>query len=246
MIKRNIHDIQPPLEMHKDDRGSIIDIFYKEHIGHVAIIDSFSGALRGDHYHKKSIQHILITKGSLEYWYTTFGSDEDPECVFISEGDIITTPPFEIHALRITEDNQFIVFGQGVRGGKDYESDTHRLDYTIIPIHCDSDIKLHLGCGPRKLPGYIHVDIDPYDHIDYRCDIKKLPMFQNESVNIIYSCGTLIYFDRDEVMEVLKEWKRILKTGGQLFISVPDFENIVNVYLREKNMEDRGILCPLF
>ena len=44
---------------------------------------------------------------------------------------MISTPPFEIHALRITKKNEFIVFSQGLRGGKDYEKDTFRVDNII-------------------------------------------------------------------------------------------------------------------
>ena len=39
----------------------------------------------------------------------------------------------EIHAMRILEnDTQFIVFSEGLRGGKDYEADTFRVA-SIIP-----------------------------------------------------------------------------------------------------------------
>ena len=70
MDYRNIRiKVKKPLQSIKDKRGSIIDIFYKQKINHVAIIDSKPNTLRGNHYHKKTIQHMLITQGSLEYWY---------------------------------------------------------------------------------------------------------------------------------------------------------------------------------
>ena len=47
------------------------------------------------------------------------------------ENDLISTPPFEIHALKISKENHFIVFASGMRGGKDYESDTFRVDPII-------------------------------------------------------------------------------------------------------------------
>ena len=134
MIKRNVwKDVKDPLELHEDDRGRIADIFYQENIQHVAIIDSKAGSLRGDHYHKQTTQHMLITKGSLEYWHKPVDSDEPAECEILKEGDVVTTPPNEIHALRILEDNQFVVFTEGVRGGKDYELDTFRVSPSIIP-----------------------------------------------------------------------------------------------------------------
>jgi len=75
---------------------------------------------------------MLMTKGSLEYWYKPVGSNEPAQMVVARVGDLVTTPPNEIHALVITDEgNQFIVFSEGKRGGKDYESDTFRTDSII-------------------------------------------------------------------------------------------------------------------
>lgn len=76
---------------------------------------------------------MLMTKGSLEYWYKPVDSDEPAQMVVAFVGDIVSTPPNEVHALRVgPEGNQFIVFSEGIRGGKDYESDTFRVE-NIIP-----------------------------------------------------------------------------------------------------------------
>jgi len=117
-----------PLELHVDDRGSIADVFYNTNINHVAIIKSEPNTIRGNHYHKETTQHMLITKGSLEYWYKPVDSDEPAKMYLATVGDLVTTRPHEIHALKITpEGNEFIVFSEGKRGGKDYESDTFRV-----------------------------------------------------------------------------------------------------------------------
>ena len=48
------------------------------------------------------------------------------------KGDLITTSPYEIHTLKITEKgNTFIVFSEGKRGGSNYESDTFRVPSII-------------------------------------------------------------------------------------------------------------------
>jgi quercetin dioxygenase-like cupin family protein len=133
MKNKNIWSLpEAPLELHEDSRGKIVDIFYKKNINHVAVVQSVKGSVRGNHYHKMTTQHMLITKGSLEYWHKPLGSDQDAECVLLEEGDFVSTPPNEIHALNIVEDNEFVVFTEGIRGGKDYESDTFRLNENII------------------------------------------------------------------------------------------------------------------
>ena len=133
MKNRNIwKNIADPLELNQDDRGKIVDIFYNENINHVAVIDSEPNIIRGNHYHKLTTQHILITKGSLLYYYQKLNSDVKPNYFEMFEGDIVSTPPLEIHALKIGNlGNQFIVFSSGLRGGKDYESDTFRVSSII-------------------------------------------------------------------------------------------------------------------
>jgi quercetin dioxygenase-like cupin family protein len=43
-------------------------------------------------------------------------------------GDLIITPPNEIHAMRTLKKNcEFLVFAKGSRGAKDYEKDTYRI-----------------------------------------------------------------------------------------------------------------------
>ena len=130
---RNIwEDVQKPLELHTDSRGSIVDLFYNEAINHVATIVSEPHAIRGNHYHKETTQHMLMIRGSLEYWYKSVDSNKKAKMVIAREGDLVSTGPNEIHALRIgPKGNEFIVFSQGIRGGKDYESDTFRVDNII-------------------------------------------------------------------------------------------------------------------
>jgi len=122
------------LQIFNDDRGTIADIFYNTDISHVTLISSVPNAIRGNHYHKETTQTMLMIKGSLEYWYKPVNSNKPAKMYFCKVGDLITTEPNEIHALKITEEgNEFIVFTKGKRGGKDYESDTYRTK-SIIEI----------------------------------------------------------------------------------------------------------------
>ena len=109
------------------------------------------------------------------------------------------------------------------------------------------EVNLHLGCGKRYLPGYVHIDLDSHSHIDHYHDVRELPMFDDESVDLIYNCGTFEYFDRHKAPSILREWSRALKIGGTLRMSVPDFDSIVEVYLQNgKNLNGEGMLGPLF
>lgn len=110
-----------------------------------------------------------------------------------------------------------------------------------------SNIKLHLGCGHRHLKNFIHVDKDVLPHIDHpNTDLGDLFMFNNSSVDMIYTCGSFEYYDREEAIHVLEEWRRVLKTGGTLKISVPNFSSVVKVYQKYNNLDGIGILGPLY
>ena len=107
-------------------------------------------------------------------------------------------------------------------------------------------MKVNLGCGENYIPGFTHVDLDTYPHIDHQRDIRDLDIFDDNSADLIYSSHSLEYFDRIEVKAVLKEWIRVLKPGGVLRLAVPDFEAMVKVYLNYRDLDHRGILGPLY
>lgn len=105
-------------------------------------------------------------------------------------------------------------------------------------------MKLHLGCWTRDIPGFINVDLADLPHIHYKTSIDKLPMFADNSVELIYSSHNFEYFDRTEAVSVLKEWSRVLKPQGTLRIAVPDFDRLLDVYRSTGTLE--RILGPLF
>ncbi|MBI2041843.1 MAG: hypothetical protein HYT20_02390 [Candidatus Nealsonbacteria bacterium] len=123
---------------HQDKRGNVSDILYKTSIEHVSVLNTKkAGALRGDHYHKKTIQSMYMSRGSLRYYYREYDKTKKQwgkvKSVVVKEGEMVTTPPYEIHALEILNDNQqFFVFTHGQRGGEDYESDTFRVKPSLI------------------------------------------------------------------------------------------------------------------
>lgn len=58
----------------------------------------------------------------------------------------------------------------------------------------DSELKripLHLGCGKRFIPAFVHIDVDKHPYLDYQHGFTKLPMFGDDSVDLIYNCGVL-------------------------------------------------------
>lgn len=98
-------------------------------------------------------------------------------------------------------------------------------------------LRLHLGCGRRYIPGFVHVDLADFPHIDHRHDIATLPMFPDGSADLIYACHAFEYFDRVQAPAVLQEWRRVLRPGGTLRLAVPDFEALTGVYQDTRQLE---------
>jgi len=106
-------------------------------------------------------------------------------------------------------------------------------------------IKLHIGCGKRYFPGWVHIDGGNYSHVNIKTsDLSILP-FEPNSVDLIYASHVIEYYDRDEITSVLSEWFLTLKPGGILRLAVPDFETMVRLYLyNDYNIE--YFLGPLY
>jgi predicted SAM-dependent methyltransferase len=105
-------------------------------------------------------------------------------------------------------------------------------------------MKLHLGCGKRDFgPEWISIDGGDFPHL-HSHDITTLP-FEDNSVDLIYSSHVLEYFDRVEVLDVLNEWKRVLKPNGVLRLAVPDFRAMVRLYLNN-GYPLESFLGPIF
>jgi len=99
------------------------------------------------------------------------------------------------------------------------------------------ETRLHIGCGDKYIPGFVHIDTRELPHVDYVTPADKLDMFADQSVDLVYSCHMLEHLRRNEVEVVLREWHRVLKQGGILRLAVPDFEKLAEVYLKTKDLK---------
>ena len=110
-------------------------------------------------------------------------------------------------------------------------------------MNCETEIRLNLGCASRPLTGYVNIDLDTLEQIRdrypdaeipdglsiYQYDIFNLP-FDNDSITEVRSESMLEHLSFLEERDFFLEMQRIIKPGGVLNFSVPDFEKIVSVY----------------
>lgn len=85
--------------------------------------------------------------------------------------------------------------------------------------------KLNLGCGDKILPGYINVDVAGSRQgrkPDVLCDLRRLKPFADNEIDEILSVHVVEHFWRWEIVDVVKEWVRVLKPGGMMVIECPN------------------------
>lgn len=94
-------------------------------------------------------------------------------------------------------------------------------------------MKLNLGGRGTKINGFKTLDINPDVGADIVGDAGSLDSaIPSGSVDEIYSSHMLEHFPHTRTMSVLASWNKVMKEGATLWLSVPDFESIVKLYLR--------------
>lgn len=106
----------------------------------------------------------------------------------------------------------------------------HCLNRPPHPVNADGKLYVHLGCGPIACPGFINIDAIPLAHVHHVANVERLDMLADGSVDLVYSSHCLEHISHLQVPKVLREWRRTLKSGGILRLSVPDFEKILDIY----------------
>lgn len=114
---------------HQDERGKIKDIIEQIDFNGATIIESKKGSIRGNHYHKKTIQYIFVLSGKLKA--KSKKVNESMVEVVVQPGDLISHEKLEVHCFEAIEDSLFLVLSSGLRTGKDYEKDTYRLNVPL-------------------------------------------------------------------------------------------------------------------
>lgn len=105
-------------------------------------------------------------------------------------------------------------------------------------------IKLNLGAGATRIPGFINVDMNPLSKADIAASIDDLP-FEPESVQTLYASHVLEHYLKDgetadrntRTLGLLGYWNGLLKQGGEVFIGVPDFGKLCKLFVENENTE---------
>lgn len=83
-------------------------------------------------------------------------------------------------------------------------------------------MRLNLGCGPRKLPGYVNVDLQPEVAPDVQLDIGRDPWpWDDNSVDGALASHIMEHLPGEAFFHFLRELYRVCKNGAEVTVVVP-------------------------
>ena len=108
--------------------------------------------------------------------------------------------------------------------------------------------RLNVGCGGNPLEGYVNIDQDdlatlrrrypsnifPEGTVVEQWDVFNLPC-DDDSIDEVNADSFVEHLDFKEEKTFFFEAKRVLKPGGALKFSTPDFEELCRIFLEAKD-----------
>src|SRR5262249_50684916 len=82
-------------------------------------------------------------------------------------------------------------------------------------------VRLNLGCGYDKRPGFLNVDLQGFHAPDLVADVTTLPELPSSHFELIVAQDVLEHLEQKRVPAALAEWSRLLTHEGVLELRVP-------------------------
>lgn len=91
-------------------------------------------------------------------------------------------------------------------------------------------LKIHLGCGPHAVPGWVNIDILSSD---MRMNLARDLPFDDGSAALVYSAHLFEHLNfHTEAPRLAREVHRVLEAGGVWRLAVPDMQAYLDEYAR--------------
>jgi predicted SAM-dependent methyltransferase len=88
-------------------------------------------------------------------------------------------------------------------------------------------MRINLGSGENKKEGYINIDL--CDNADLKHDLRTPLPFKDKEVEEIMAIHVIESFYRWQFLDILKDWRRVLK--GKMTIEFTDLDLAIDMYV---------------
>ena len=113
---------------------------------------------------------------------------------------------------------------------------------------------LNVGCGYASRQGLhkafqgpdwreLRLDINPSVNPDILCSIIDMHPVATDSIDAVWSSHNLEHLHRHEVPLALAEFRRVLRPGGQVLLTLPDLQRIAELVAGD-GLEDEAYSSP--
>lgn len=161
-------------------------------------------------------------------------------CLQIPEGEKLTLDKYNIGSYPMFHK------GEGTMNGiPEYAGSIIMLNSIKNLIKYNPNIKLNLGSGGVDFPGYFSIDLeDPRALL--KLDATDLRVFPDNTISEIIASHLLEHLNPYHSVDILKEWRRILKPGGKIIIEVPDMERLCESFATASREDKYGIMNCIY
>ena len=111
----------------KNNNGEIKNLLLQTFTS-VALIDSVTGSVRANHYHKTDWHYCYVIEGKIEYFHREFNSSKKTELIIVERGNMVFTPPLVEHCMKFPVDTLFLTLSRNPRDQETYEADVVRVN----------------------------------------------------------------------------------------------------------------------
>ena len=92
--------------------------------------------------------------------------------------------------------------------------------------------QLHFGCGARRIPGWLNVDVS---NSDYDVDLASDLPWRDGQFSAIVAQQVIEHLElQSELLPLLRELRRVSKTGAEIWLSCPDMGLVCQSYGDDK------------
>ena len=115
----------------------------------------------------------------------------------------------------------------------------------IDALQRDRSLRIHLGCGDDRLPGFVNIDSRPTAAVDVAMDLS-LPRLADGSVSFAFSNAFFEHLYRSSRGPHLRRIRQALAPDGACcYMGIPYFPNIARLYV-ERGPGTAGPVFDLF
>lgn len=111
------------------------------------------------------------------------------------------------------------------------------------PHEKSEGVRLYLGCGVKRIDGFINIDGVMTDAADRVMNVLDLD-FPANTVDEIYSSHMIEHLTSEQFDVALQNWYTILKPGGLMTLRCPNFNFVLDHYFLGKSEPDRWKHIP--